>query len=1214
MDGGVRKTMLSSNFNLRAEVAAALLDREEDMKLFDGDMVVSSLSPSFSATYRVLDMSTPQSASSKSVLQSGRTAAASASATTTATSGSADARKHMTSVDDSDASPEEKRQFRRQAKPAVQIYGSAAKITSHRRSPSDSMHEANVMESPVSGLVADSTGGRVSLTDTNGTLDSNKKRMRRVSAPTTSIEFREEEAQHPPSNALHDEIVEDVAEHLTLVPSLQTQWARWRLYRVAEEKREEERREQMSTALSSWRNEVDVRSVTRASSSSPSSSRFSRKAIRQLVRLRVQYGKEVDTARWRLSSWSWFAKHSRTREQAIDIMARHASTKLVYRLFKGWRKDARDVRNLNTLLQKKAIALAGKCLRVWQRASQHNLSLSICLTWLLRHKLSTLGRRCIAAWRSETRIALLRTEFLYTRASQAGSLADKFHVSVYAVLRTWRENAQYQRYVTGALSNALSLRALRAMRRVLFSWRNVVAVDREMKSRDAHTLVEAELLEVRKLLQERIKASEAERQVFETEKISLEEQLKSSALARNNLATDGEMARIAIRDAAEREEVLRCECDRLRSEMENAAVEREALTVALDSARSKTASLEQSVLKGETKIAVETERYDSLVSEIDTVRARLSNEEEQSAAVHTRCADLQHLLESEAKRNSDLVNAMREAETKARALDSSRLDELEVAARVSEDLQHRLDEAQAACTAHEASLAERAVELSAAMSSLDAATKQLEDATNRERAMEAILAKTNSSLTEEQEKSKSSADDLRTLSAQCTEYELYKTRTTLEHAKLTEKLKHSQSELNEVKCDFGTEAEKVRALLATVAELRETVTTLKGDIATRDQAELQLTSAKDSVAMLQREAKEHMREIDERRREAIALRRELEAKEAARESLAEELNRSRDRGDIMRADIAAEAKKHEEEMVALRKQVTDIADEKIRTEVRLRDTQTRLASVEDVLSEDETQLHDVRSELAKTRQMLDTSECERTQTAGECDSLRADLLKASETVERHQQAELETKHELQRERSEKAVLEQSMQVETAKMTEIRKEYNAKMMELASMQTLAEESKLRAEANSASLAKVRERLVNEEKSHNELIAVLSHEKDGLLRQIDDQKAKIDSLTLEIDSMKASHAGANSPMMPSIVSQMQHTIKEKNAIIAGLRSAAASPAGSTTNRGLEPESARDEDVATPGRKRSLSGRKKSVEDIELEKAVVAANQLSNDVKRM
>ena len=75
---------------------------------------------------------------------------------------------------------------------------------------------------------------------------------------------------------------------------------------------------------------------------------------------------------------------------------------------------------------------------------------------------------------------------------------------------------------------------------------------------------------------------------------------------------------------------------------------------------------------------------------------------------------------------------------------------------------------------------------------------------------------------------------------------------------------------------------------------------------------------------------------------------------------------------------------------------------------------------------------------------------------------------------------LETKHELQRERSEKAVLEQSMQVETAKMTEIRKEYNAKMMELASMQTLAEESKLRAEANSASLAKVRERLVNEEK--------------------------------------------------------------------------------------------------------------------------------------
>ena len=176
---------------------------------------------------------------------------------------------------------------------------------------------------------------------------------------------------------------------------------------------------------------------------------------------------------------------------------------------------------------------------------------------------------------------------------------------------------------------------------------------------------------------------------------------------------DGEMARIAIRDAAEREEVLRCECDRLRSEMENAAVEREALTVALDSARSKTASLEQSVLKGETKIAVETERHDSLVSEIDTVRARLSNEEEQSAAVHTRCADLQHLLESEAKRNSDLVNEMREAETKARALDSSRLDELEVAARVSEDLQHRLDEAQAACTAHEASLAERAVELSA---------------------------------------------------------------------------------------------------------------------------------------------------------------------------------------------------------------------------------------------------------------------------------------------------------------------------------------------------------------------------------------------------------------------------------------------------------------------------------------------------------------------
>ena len=65
LNGDVRKSMLNKSFNLRAEVAAALLEREEDLQTYESNLG-NFLSPSFSATYRVLDMSSPAAMNSSS--------------------------------------------------------------------------------------------------------------------------------------------------------------------------------------------------------------------------------------------------------------------------------------------------------------------------------------------------------------------------------------------------------------------------------------------------------------------------------------------------------------------------------------------------------------------------------------------------------------------------------------------------------------------------------------------------------------------------------------------------------------------------------------------------------------------------------------------------------------------------------------------------------------------------------------------------------------------------------------------------------------------------------------------------------------------------------------------------------------------------------------------------------------------------------------------
>ena len=1204
MSGSLRRNMLSQSFNLRAEVAAALLEREEDMRQHEAD-AGSALSPPFSATYRVLDMSTPRAGAG-----AGAGAAAGTPSETPAAPAAGDARER---------------------RPQVEIYAGASTEVPWQPRAAERQPPAPpaAPESPVGGLVtarprrlsgslAASPAGPASAASAAAT----KKRLRRVSAPTTSLEYLEEQAAHPPAPApaasaadLHGEVIEDVAQHLTLVPSLHTQWARWRLYRAAEEHHEHERRESLSRALSSWQHEAQVNAAA-ASRAGDARSRFSRKAVRRLVRLRVEYGREVDTARWRLSSWSWFAKQRSLRRAAVDMLARRAAAEQLRRLLARWRRCAARERALGGALAARRLSRARRCVRAWREHSARNLNRLLCLEWLRQHKLRARLRRCFERWRHAAQLTLLRTDLLFARAASradAGGAGGAFHLSMYAVLRTWRGNARYQARVQRALGRLRGLRAARAARAAVAGWRASASAQRAERAGAAARLLERELAEKVNMLEERRRSAEDRARVWESERRGYEERLRSAALTNENLVSDARLQSAAAADGGEREAALRREAERLRALLAERAAEKEAAALELDAAARRAAELEQRCMREETKVAVEARRGDDLVHELDVVRSRLANEERQSALALERSGELQHLLDTESKRNADLVDAVRRTEAELRDAERGRSD----GQRRAEELEARLGDAAASRAALEASVREGRDGLAAAAEGAEDLRRQLAAAHAREREASAGLAAAGERAARLEAAAAQLEAEKGALAEAKAALEVDATRAALAERKQGEVLRHRDAEIAELGAQRAADESKVRKLLVTVTELRETVTSLKSDLVMKDEVSSNLAAAREAAGALREDVRARDETISEQQREGGRLRNELIESEARAEALAAELARLRAQAEAERSESRSGAERLASELSALKASHTELGDEKARLDMRLHETETRLRSAEDMMVQDETLLHEAKSELLDVKQMLDSAESERTIKSGEVDKLREETARLAESCERHRQAELETTLRLQNLVAEKAVLEQGHQIELGKLAELRVQYNGKMMELTTQQTLAEESRMRAEANATSLAKVREKLVHEEKAHNEMIAILSQEKDGLLQVVDDQREKIRALQAEVDAAKAT-GGAHSPMTPSIIKRqqeeiasMRQTIRESNSTISELRRQQHAAAGADGAGAPGPSSP----SGAGGRKRNAAGRKKSAaEDERLQQALSDAQSLSRDVKGM
>ena len=1027
-----------------------------------------------------------------------------------------------------------------------------------------------------------------------------KKRSRRISMPTTIAEIKEDEAKHDPSD-LHEEIVDDVANHLTLVPSLQTQWARWRLYRVAEETAEKDKQENLQMAITKWQEETQINAMTKNSSLSPSSSKFSRKAVRQLIKLRIQYGSEVDTARWRLSSWSWFAKQRSLRRKAVTFMARSIQRKQAIIFFTIWREETECEKKLRQFIIIKLKSRTSKFLHAWQKLSVKNLNMNICLAWLIQYKKLAKVRRCFLVWKYEALLTSMRTSFLFMYCSKSSARLS-FHLNMFDVLRTWQRNVRYQSHIEKALVCLSSLRALRLQRKVLLQWHSEIYIQKSSKLSSTVKLLESELEEKCSMLVQKSKSMDNEMKVWDSERRSFEERMKSLQLTNDNLLKDLSMQKNAVSDSTVREQSLRDERERLRKEIVDMSAEKESLVEELDEAVKKSASFEQRLMKEETKVAINIEKYDNLVSEIDTLKARLKNEEAQNLVSSERAVELQYLLETEAKRNVNLVDSLRKAEETSRESDKKREDETSLLGHEIATLQEDLGQeaiSRAAIVKEKESVEER---LSHAMGEYSKLKHIIEENLKREQKTDDNLTKASQRIEEFQDALRRLENEKMELIKTNENVNVSNTKNNLYIRQLEETLKHSESLISDTKAKSESDDNKIKTLLVTVTELRETIGMLKSDLVLKDHLQDNVEGMKKHSEELRIAMKSKDALIDESMKEANSLKDALSHSESLVATLKRELVRHEEEEVASSRESEAEKEKLRAELSDMTTKYSDVKDEKIKLELQLHDVESKLSGMSDIVVKDETQLHELHSELVDVKQLLHSAESEMNAKAAECEKLGEEIGKITTSSEKFRQSELETKLELQNVLAEKAILEQGRQIEIGKMADLRKEYNNKIIELTTQQTLAEESKMRAEANAVSLSKVREKLLIEEKNHNELIAILSKEKDELLSEAQKHKNDCEAMKLELESYKASNS-VSPTMMPSIISKMQQTIKEKNELIADLTNASTS--------------SKEDSRQKANKKRESGGqsvRKKSLQDEEIEKALSQAKSISRDVKNL